>query len=66
MTVGNIKHDISILPENCMAYSDGYRFGAYKHDLIAGEIHVVEFFKTYDEIQAFVNANPIYGKELGL
>lgn len=61
----NIKYGISILPENCMAYSDGYRFGAYKNDLATGETHVVEFFKTRSEIQAFVNANPQYGKERG-
>lgn len=63
--MGNIKYGISVLPKDCVAYANGYRFGAYKHDLGTGETHVTEFFKTKIEIQAFVNANPEYGKESG-
>ena len=62
MTVNGTKYGISYLPKDCMAYSDGYRFGAYKRDLSTGETHITEFFKTQNEIQAFVNANPEYGK----
>lgn len=63
MVVNNIKYGISILPADCAAYTDGYRFGAYKHDLKTGDTHVTEFFKAKSEIQVFVNANPKYGKE---
>lgn len=62
MTTNGTKYGISYLPEDCLAYFDGYRFGAYKRNLSTGETHITEFFKTKDEIQAFVNANPEYGK----
>lgn len=64
MRVNGTEYGISYLPENCMAYSDGYRFGAYKKDLTTGETHVTAFFKTEDEIQAFVNTNREYGKQI--
>lgn len=63
MIVDNVKCGISYLPKDCLAYSDGYRFGAYKLDLGTEETHVVEFFKNQKEVQSFVNANPEYGKE---
>ncbi len=66
MTVNGIRYGISVLPEDCMAYADGYRFGAYRYGLTTKETHVTEFFRTRDEIQAFVNANPEYGKDPGL
>lgn len=61
MIVSNVQYGISILPEDCMAYADGYRFAAYKLDLKTRETRIPEFFKTESEIQAFVNANPHYG-----
>lgn len=29
MTVNKIKYGISYLPEDCLAYKDGYRYGAF-------------------------------------
>lgn len=52
------RYGISTLPETCMAYSDGYRYGAYRYDF-----RIVEFFKNEDEIQSFVNENPEYGRK---
>lgn len=51
------KYGISVLPENCLPYSHGFRYGAYKTE----ETRIVEFFKTLDDVQAFVNENPQYG-----
>lgn len=62
MTVDGIKYGISTLPENCMAYANGYRFGAYRQTIPDGETSVTEFFKTESEIQVFVNEHPEYGK----
>lgn len=63
MTINNMKYGISTLPENCMAYKDGYRYGAYRQNLNdKGDIHIVEFFKTEKEIQKFVNENKEYGR----
>ena len=63
MTINNMKYGISILPENCMAYKDGYRYGAYKQNLNdKSDMHIVEFFKTEKEIQKFVNENKEYGR----
>lgn len=63
MIKGTIKYGISLLPENCLAFRDGYRFGAYKQDLENTEnMHIVEWFKDKAEIQVFVNAHPEYGK----
>ena len=59
-----IKRGISILPEDCQAYADGYLYGAYTQTP-DGETHIVEFFKTKAEIQPFVNANPQYGTKKG-
>ena len=53
-----MKVGISILPGNCQAYRDGYRYGAYEER--GGEEHIVEFFKTPDEIQVYVNSHPEY------
>ena len=64
MIVTNYKYGISILPEDCAAYNEGYRYGAYKQNLQdANHMHVIEFFKTKEEIQVFVNNNKEYGKE---
>lgn len=64
MTINNYKYGISVLPENCMAYKDGYRYGAYKQNLLdKNDMHVVDFFKTKEEIQIFVNNNPEYSKQ---
>lgn len=64
MIVNNYKYGISILPENCIAYKDGYRFGAYKQSLKdKNDLHITEWFKTEEEIQKFVNENREYGKE---
>ena len=30
MVIGNYEYGIGYLPDNCMAYRDGYRYGAYK------------------------------------
>lgn len=62
MVVNGMKYGISYLPKNCMAYFDGYRYGAYKHNLSTDEIKIVEFFKSKDEIQAFVNEKHEYRK----
>lgn len=65
MVVGNYKYGISILPDDCIAYSDGYRYGAYKQNLQdRNDMHITEFFKTKEEIQKFVNKNREYGKEM--
>lgn len=65
MVVGNYKYGISILPDDCIAYSDGYRYGAYKQNLQdRNDMHITEFFKTKEEIQIFVNKNREYGKEM--
>lgn len=63
MTINNIKYGISTLQENCMAYKDGYRYGAYRQNLNdKSDMHIVEFFKTEKEIQKFVNENKEYGR----
>ena len=65
MIVNNYKYGISQLPDTCIAYKDGYRYGAYKQHLQNVEdMHIVEFFKTKEEIQLFVNNNKQYGKEV--
>lgn len=64
MIIDNIKYGISLLPDDCIAYKDGYRYGAYKQNLNdKSDMHITEFFKTEEEIQKFVNNNPKYGKE---
>ncbi|MSA02180.1 hypothetical protein GKG47_09025 [Lactonifactor sp. BIOML-A3] len=63
MIKNNIKYGISLLPENCLPYREGYRYGAYKQDLKTSESHITEFFKTKEDIQTFVNNNRQYGKE---
>lgn len=64
MTIDNFKYGISILPENCFPYSEGYRYGAYKQNLNdKNDMHITEFFKTKEEVQTFVNENREYGKE---
>lgn len=63
MTIDNFKYGISTLPENCFPYNEGYRYGAYKQNLGNNDSHITEFFKTKEEIQAFVNENREYGKE---
>lgn len=63
MTVDNYKYGISLLPDDCMAYRDGYRYGAYKQNINDKEdMHITEFFKTKEEIQAFVNNHKEYGR----
>lgn len=56
------KYGISVLPEDCLAYADGFRFGAYKA-VPDGETTVVEFFKTEDEIREFVANHPQFRKK---
>ena len=58
--MGDPWKGISYLPEDCIAYKDGFRYGAY--EIKNGSTHVVEFFKTKDEIQQFVNRHPEFGK----
>lgn len=44
MTVDNYKYGISLLPDDCMAYRDGYRYGAYKQNINNKEdMHITEF-----------------------
>ena len=63
MIVNNYKYGISLLPDNCIAYKDGYRYGAYKQNLSdTNDMHITEFLKTKDDIQNFVNKNKEYGK----
>lgn len=57
------KYGISILPEDCLAYRDGFRFGAYKA-VPDGETTVVEFFKTKEEIREFVAGHPQFRKRV--
>mgnify|MGYP000143295026 CR=1 FL=1 len=33
MVIGNYKYGISYLPDNCIDYRDGYRYGAYKENI---------------------------------
>ena len=63
MIVNGYKYGISLLPENCIAYRDGYRYGAYKQNLQdKDDMHITEFFKTEKEVQKFVNHNKEYGR----
>lgn len=63
MTINNMKYGISTLPENCIAFKDGYRYGAYRQNLNdKSDMHIVEFFKTEGEIQKFVNDHREYGR----
>ena len=63
MIVDNFKYWISLLPDNCIPYKDGYRYGAYKQNLQnENDTHILEFFKTKEEIQIFVNSNRKYGR----
>ena len=65
MVIGNYKYVISYLPDHCMAYRDGYRYGAYKQNINnKNDVHITEWFKTKDEIQKFVNQHREYGKEV--
>ena len=65
MIVGNYEYGLSYLPDNCMAYRDGYRYGAYKQNINdKNDAHITEWFKTKDEIQKFVNQHREYGKEV--
>lgn len=41
MIVGNYEYGISYLPDNCMAYRDGYRYGAYKENMIYMESLII-------------------------
>lgn len=59
MTINGITYGISILPAGNLPYSAGYRYGAYR--IKDGESHIIEFFKTRDEIQKWVNEHPEYG-----
>ncbi len=63
MIVNGYKYGISLLPDNCIAYRDGYRYGAYKQNLQdKNDMHITEFFKTEKEVQKFVNHNKKYGR----
>ena len=63
MIINNMKYGISLLPTDCMAYKDGYRYGAYRQNLDdKRDDHVLEFFKTREEVQNFVNNNKEYAK----
>ena len=63
MVVNGYRYGISLLPDNCIAYREGYRYGAYKQNLQdKGDMHITEFFKTKKEIQTFVNDNKEYGR----
>ena len=55
-----VRRGIMELPTDCIPYGEGYRFGAY---VIDNEANVVEFFKNHDEIQAFVNEHPEFGRK---
>ena len=62
MIVGNYKYGISSLPNDCLAYKDGYRYGSYTENINdRNDIHITEWFKELDEVQRFVNANREYG-----
>ncbi len=64
MVKNGIKYGISYLPKNCIAYRDGYRYGAYREECGKPETgHITAWFKTRNEIQTFVNKNPEYGRE---
>lgn len=62
MIKDGVQYGISYLPEGCMAYRDGYRYGAYRKDLRTDEMHVTEWFKTKDEISDFVRKHREYGR----
>ena len=65
MVVGNYMHGISYLPEDCMAYKDGCRYGAYKENINdKNDSNITGWFKTKEEIQKFVNEHREYGKEM--
>ena len=65
MIKNNYKYGISLLPEETIPYKEGYKFGAYRQNLLdKNNMHIVEFFKTKEEIQNFVNNNKEYGKEI--
>ena len=59
MVVNGYRYGISLLPDNCIAYREGYRYGAYKQNLQdKGDMHITEFFKSKDEIQEFKDDLP--------
>ena len=62
MTIDKMEYGISYLPENCLAYKDGYRYGAYWKNTETKEMNIVEFFKALDEVQQFVNCHREYGR----
>ena len=63
MIINNYKYGISLLPENTIPYRNGYRYGAYKQNITdKNDMHIMEFFKTKEEIQEFVNHNRAYGR----
>lgn len=63
MIIENVKYGICQIPENSMAYNDGYIYGAYRQNLgDKMDDHVLEFFKTKEEVQIFVNNNKEYAK----
>ena len=65
MVIENYKYGISRLPDDCMAYKDGYKYGAYKESINdKNDAHITGWFKTKDEIQKFVNKHREYGKEV--
>lgn len=63
MTVGNYHFGVSYLPEDCLAYEDGYRFASFKKNLYKrSAVEITAFFRTVEEVRAFVNSNREYGK----
>ena len=62
---GDTLYGIGVLPEESLPYSQGYRYAAYIKDATKETYlkELVEFFKTEDEVQQFVNEHPEYGKD---
>ena len=61
MIISNYEYGICELPENCMAYKEGYRYAAYRQNIRKKEdTKMPEFFKTWDEVEIFLGKNKEY------
>lgn len=61
MIISNYEYGICLLPKDCMAYKDGYRYGAYRHNREKnGETKITAFLKTLEDVSVFLSENMEY------
>lgn len=61
MVKGDYEYRIIRLPINTTPFKAGYRFGAFKRNMISQQdVHITEYFETEEEVWEFVNNNPEY------